>query len=99
MNNNSFCNASKLDVDSIENQRIKEPFIKVAMYLQTDELKNKKAFDKILPIMKNAYADIIVFPEYCYVPFVDEISSLHMEIIINHVEGVKILVSMKSKSF
>lgn len=75
LNNNSFCNASKLDVDSIENQRIKESFIKVAMYLQTDELKNKKAFEKILPIMKNAYADIIVFPEYCYVPFVDEITN------------------------
>lgn len=46
----------------------KAPYIKVAMYLQTDELKNQKAFNKILPVMKNSDADIIVFPEYCYVP-------------------------------
>lgn len=41
----------------------------LAMYLQTNELKNKNAFEKILPVMKKAAADIIVFPEYCYVPF------------------------------
>ena len=51
----------------------KAPSIKVAMYLQTDELKNKKEFAKILPIMKKADVDIIVFPEYCYVPFYQEI--------------------------
>lgn len=51
----------------------KFPTIKVAMYLQTNELKNKKAFDDIMPVMKKADVDIIVFPEYCYVPFVSEI--------------------------
>lgn len=49
--------------------------VKVAMYLQTNEFKNKKEFNKIIPIMKNADADLIVFPEYCYVPFVDEMVS------------------------
>lgn len=51
----------------------KAPSIKVAMYLQTDELKNMTEFAKILPIMKKADVDIIVFPEYCYVPFYKEI--------------------------
>ena len=51
------------------NTKEKASSIKVAMYLQTNELKNKNAFEKILPVMKKAAADIIVFPEYCYVPF------------------------------
>lgn len=46
--------------------------LKVAMYLQTDELKNKVEFEKVLPVMRNADADIVVFPETCYVPFVEE---------------------------
>ena len=45
--------------------------IKVAMYLQTEEFKNKKAFDDILPTLKKMEADIVVFPEFCYVPFVE----------------------------
>ena len=49
------------DSASIEQHLNKAPFIKVAMYLQTDELKNKKAFDKIMPVMTNADVDIIVF--------------------------------------
>lgn len=46
--------------------------LKVAMYIQTNELKNKVEFEKILPVMSNADADIVVFPETCYVPFVEE---------------------------
>lgn len=57
----------------VSQQMEKAPYLKVAMYLQTNELKNKKAFDEIMPVMRNADADIIVFPEYCYVPFVNEI--------------------------
>lgn len=52
--------------------------IKVAMYLQTDELKNKKSFDKVLPVMQNSDADIIVFPEYCYVP--GAIKVVHLDV-------------------
>jgi len=50
--------------------------IKVAMYLQTDELKNKKSFDEILPVMQSADVDIIVFPEYCYVPDINKVENL-----------------------
>ena len=50
--------------------------IKVAMYLQTDELKNKKSFDEILPVMQSADVDIIVFPEYCYVPDIIKVENL-----------------------
>lgn len=55
--------------------------IKVAMYLQTDELKNKKAFEKIAPKMKEADVDIVVFPEYCYVPFIDKITNIDIALI------------------
>lgn len=55
--------------------------IKVAMYLQTNELKNKNAFEKILPVMKKADADIIVFPEYCYVPFEGKMTSKDIALI------------------
>lgn len=50
-------------VDEDENR------LKVAMYLQTNELKNRKSFQQILPLLKSCDADIVVFPEYCYVPF------------------------------
>lgn len=55
--------------------REKESVIKVAMYLQTDELKNKRSFDKILPIMKSSDADIIVFPENCYIPNIRKLTN------------------------
>ena len=51
----------------------KEEVIKVGMYLQTEELKNRSSFDAVLPILKTADADIIVFPEHCYVPFDEQI--------------------------
>lgn len=53
----------------------KAPFIKVAMYLQTDELKNKRSFEKIFPIMKESDADIIVFPEHGYIPGIRTITN------------------------
>ena len=63
------------------NQWIKADSIKVAMYLQTDELKNKKSFDKILPVMQNSDADIIVFPEYCYVPGITKVVNLDVALV------------------
>ena len=74
LNNGSFDKSDASTAFSNEYQIEKAPLIKVAMYLQTNELKNKTDFDKILPVFKNADADIIVFPEHCYVPFVDEIT-------------------------
>lgn len=62
-----------------KNDSIKEsgkaPFIKVAMYLQTNERKNMDAFQEILPVMKEADADIIVFPEDCYIPGIETITN------------------------
>lgn len=63
------------------NKKKQAQSIKVAMYLQTNELKNKNAFEKILPVMKKADADIIVFPEHCYVPFKDEMTSKDIALI------------------
>ena len=42
--------------------------IKVCMYLQCDELKNRKSFDKAAEIIRKSDINILVFPETCYVP-------------------------------
>lgn len=47
------------------------PPLKVAMYLQTESEKTPERFQAVLPLLKSCKADVIVFPEYCYVPFVD----------------------------
>jgi len=65
---------SKPIAEETEGTLEKAPSIKVAMYLQTNELKNRKAFDKIAPVMKQAETDIIVFPEYCYIPEITKIT-------------------------
>lgn len=70
----TFDNSKEELEGSNELHNVEKKNIKVAMYLQTNELKNKKAFNSILPIMKKADADLIVFPEYCYVPFVNEMT-------------------------
>lgn len=67
------CSETKEESETEIVELQKAESIKVAMYLQTDELKNKKSFEKVLPVMKSSDADIIVFPEYCYVP---EISTI-----------------------
>ena len=54
-------------------------FIKVAMYLQTNELKNRRCFNRMLPLLRTADADIIVFPENCYVPFVNWLADKDIE--------------------
>ena len=54
LRNSTIDKSGVSDSASIEQHLNKAPFIKVAMYLQTDELKNKKAFDKIMPVMTNA---------------------------------------------
>ena len=59
----------------------KEECIKVAMYLQTEKFKNKKSFERALPIMKSSEADIIVFPEHCYVPERRKITSLDISLL------------------
>ncbi len=51
------------------------------MYLQTEKFKNKKSFERVLPIMRSSDADIIVFPEHCYVPERRKITSLDISLL------------------
>lgn len=44
--------------------------LKIGLYLQTDELKNKDAFNKAIEKVKNSELDIFVLPEFSYFPFV-----------------------------
>lgn len=44
--------------------------LKIAMYLQTDEIKTKKEFAKTIDLVKKADFDIFVLPEFSYVPFI-----------------------------
>jgi predicted amidohydrolase len=41
------------------------------LYLQTEELKNQRCFDKAIEVVKKADFDIFVLPEFAYFPFVD----------------------------
>lgn len=43
--------------------------LKVGLYLQTDELKNKADFANALEVVKKSDFDIFVLPEFCYCPF------------------------------
>lgn len=43
--------------------------LKVALYLQTDELKNKADFTKAIEVVKKSNFDIFVLPEFSYCPF------------------------------
>lgn len=43
--------------------------IQIGMYLQTDDKKNKESFDKAMKQVKSSNIEILVFPEFCYVPF------------------------------
>lgn len=44
--------------------------LKIGLYLQTDELKNEKAFNKAIEKLKESKFDIFVLPEFSYFPFV-----------------------------
>lgn len=44
--------------------------LKIALYLQTDEVKNIKEFDKAIELVKKTDFDILVLPEFSYVPFI-----------------------------
>lgn len=53
--------------------------LKVAMYLQTDEKKKEAEFEEAMEEIKKTDADIVVFPEYCYTPFVRELINSDIE--------------------
>lgn len=61
--------------------------LKVAMYLQSDQWKNQQEFDKTLEIVSQSNADILVFPEFCWVPFAGDIrkSDLMVEKDVNQI--------------
>lgn len=42
--------------------------LKIAMYLQSDQLKIQKEFDKAIEAIKKTDADLLVLPEFCWVP-------------------------------
>ena len=58
---------SDLSEDKVEVSDAKEK-LKICMYLQCEELKNRKEFDKAAEIVRKSDIDILVFPETCYVP-------------------------------
>jgi predicted amidohydrolase/very-short-patch-repair endonuclease len=47
--------------------------LKVCMYLQCEEFKNKKEFNKAAKIIRKSDIDILVLPEVCYVPNISKI--------------------------
>ena len=53
--------------------------LKVAMYLQTDEKKKEAEFEEAMEEIKKTDVDIVVFPEYCYTPFVRELINSDIE--------------------
>ena len=56
---------------SHENNVVKS--VKIGLYLQTDELHgDRQAFDKAMQLVCKSDIDILVFPEFSYVPFCDE---------------------------
>lgn len=61
---------NSVEKTNIPERNVRSP-LKVAMYLQTDSEKTPEAFQAVLPLLKTCKADIIVFPEFCYVPFID----------------------------
>lgn len=65
------------------------------MYLQTYELKDGKHYDKHMNLVRSSDADLIVFPEECYFPERDALSTLDMsdEDDINEVFDVCIALS------
>ena len=48
--------------------------LRVCMYLQTEDEQEKKPFEKAMRVVKANKIDILVFPEFCYVPFLEDVS-------------------------
>lgn len=58
--------------NQIENSNFAKT-LKVCMYLQTDELKDKKNWDKAMEKVKQSDVDLVVFPEFCFVPGIERL--------------------------
>lgn len=59
---------------SLESNR-KMP-LKIGLYVQTEDFKNKKDFTEAMNTVKAADIDILVFPENCYTSFIEELYDL-----------------------
>ena len=46
--------------------------LKIGCYLQSTEVKNEVCYNKIIELVKKSDIDILIFPEGCYTPFVDD---------------------------
>lgn len=53
--------------------------IKIGLYLQTQSACNPEAFQNAMEIVKNADFDILVFPENCYCPEIEELWQLDID--------------------
>ena len=51
----------------------KERPLRIGLYIQTEELKNKKSYDKVMRKLQKEDFDLLVFPEFSYIPFVEKI--------------------------
>lgn len=45
--------------------------LKIGMYVQTDALRNKTEFDKMISLVEKSKLDILVFPEDSYTPYME----------------------------
>lgn len=63
----------KANGNSKKNTLSKQP-LKVGLYLQTEDLRKEKEFNKAINAVKKSDIDILVFPEVAYFPFVSDMN-------------------------
>ena len=71
--NNKLAHSQPIKLYNNQNDKIK-----VCMYLQTEELKCKRYYDKHMKLVRNSDADLIVFPEFCYFSGIDVLNEVDM---------------------
>lgn len=54
--------------------------LKIGLYLQTDDVRTPKEFDKAIEIVKKSNIDIFVFPEMCYTPFNNVLENIDLTV-------------------
>jgi len=59
--------------------------MKIGLYLQdmNENKKNLKVFNKAMIAVKKADIDLLVFPEFCYTPFSEEVYTVDLGIIFH----------------
>lgn len=58
--------------DTVSEQRPDDKVLRVCMYLQTDEVKSEPFYKKHMEMVRRSDVDLVVFPECCYFPGVEE---------------------------